>query len=197
MSVMISGFNVKKDLRGQKFGRLTFIEPIKRDKKRNIIWLLKCDCGNIIERISSNVTSGKSKSCGCYQREIVGNLKRLGNGQSTINAVFGQYKRYSERIGREFSLTKEEFIFMTTQDCFYCGAKPQPRKHHTYFVGEFLCNGIDRVDSSRGYVLDNCVPCCPTCNRAKNNTPINEFLSWVSMVYNHSCMKEEKSCQQE
>lgn len=46
-------------------------------------------------------------------------------------------------------------------------------------------NGIDRIDSLRGYEPDNCAPCCPTCNIAKSNMGLDAFKAWVERVYHH------------
>ena len=51
----------KKNLTGRRFGRLTVIEEAGRDKWCNMIWLCKCDCGNEVEVISGNLTSGRTK----------------------------------------------------------------------------------------------------------------------------------------
>jgi hypothetical protein len=45
-----------------------------------------------------------------------------------------------------------------------------------------LHNGIDRVDSSAGYTVDNSAPCCKTCNAAKRSLSVQEFLAWVESV---------------
>jgi hypothetical protein len=45
------------------------------------------------------------------------------------------------------------------------------------------CSGIDRVDSNKGYTIDNCVPCCKTCNLAKAELSQRDFLDWVRKVY--------------
>ena len=59
-----------KDFTGLKYGRLTVIEFTgKRAKNGHKIWRCKCDCGNICDVQSSNLTSGNTLSCGCVQRE--------------------------------------------------------------------------------------------------------------------------------
>lgn len=40
-------------------------------------------------------------------------------------------------------------------------------------------NGIDRVDPTKGYIIDNCVPCCTTCNYMKRILQRDEFLDHV------------------
>jgi hypothetical protein len=44
-------------------------------------------------------------------------------------------------------------------------------------------NGIDRVDSTKGYFNENVVSCCKVCNRAKSNLSLDEFKEWISKVY--------------
>jgi 5-methylcytosine-specific restriction endonuclease McrA len=49
-------------------------------------------------------------------------------------------------------------------------------------VGKGLKNGIDRIDSNKGYTMDNCVSCCWTCNRMKGNMTQQNFLEHISKI---------------
>lgn len=60
-----------KDWTGKKFGRLLFIKPISRDSSRQIVWELKCDCGNELKTDATRVVNGNTSSCGCLQVELV------------------------------------------------------------------------------------------------------------------------------
>lgn len=62
------------------------------------------------------------------------------------------------------------------QACNYCGLKPQ--FPHTR-------NGIDRIDSSKGYTENNCVSCCKFCNYAKGDHLLDDFKTWISLAYIH------------
>ena len=66
----IGGHNFK-DLTGQKFGRWNVIKRLENDKNGSVQWLCRCSCKTKTKAIiNSNVlTSGHSKSCGCYKRE--------------------------------------------------------------------------------------------------------------------------------
>jgi hypothetical protein len=55
-------------------------------------------------------------------------------------------------------------------------------------------NGIDRVDS-KGYVPDNCVPCCEPCNTAKLDRSYQEFVSWISKAAMHLAGCRRLECQ--
>jgi hypothetical protein len=45
--------------------------------------------------------------------------------------------------------------------------------------GAFIYSGIDRIDPTHGYISDNVVPCCRTCNVAKLKMTRDEFLAWA------------------
>ena len=58
------------DLSGQRFGRLIAVEYVGNSK-----WKCLCDCGNETEVFSSNLTKGRTKSCGCLARETTSKIK--------------------------------------------------------------------------------------------------------------------------
>lgn len=46
-----------------------------------------------------------------------------------------------------------------------------------HYCGEAIPTaGLDRVDNTKGYVLDNLVSCCTFCNAAKNTQTMDEFI---------------------
>ena len=58
-----------KDLTGQKFGRLFVKEYKGSNKNSNSLFLCECDCGKKIIVSGSSLTTGNTKSCGCFQKE--------------------------------------------------------------------------------------------------------------------------------
>ena len=58
-----------KDLTGLKYGKLTAkgIVKGKTSKGGHVYWLCECDCGNTTEVRSSDLTLGKTRSCGCLK----------------------------------------------------------------------------------------------------------------------------------
>ncbi len=87
----------------------------------------------------------------------------------------GQYAIYVNDAPKRqlaFELSKDEFKALTAHDCEYCG-KPSTATH---------TNGLDRVDNSRGYVADNVVPCCGTCNIMKHAMNLHEFKTACTLV---------------
>lgn len=59
----------QKDLTGMRFGRLVAVEPTDgRGKGGETVWKCRCDCGNEITAVSTHLTHGFKKSCGCLGR---------------------------------------------------------------------------------------------------------------------------------
>lgn len=65
----------KKDLTGQKFGRLEVLYRGKKDRASHQYWFCKCECGNIVEVNSDNLRRGLTKSCGCLHSEITHQIR--------------------------------------------------------------------------------------------------------------------------
>jgi len=169
------------DLTGQKFGRWTVISL---DDEFNgiygkIYWLCRCSCG--IEKVilSENLLSGDTKSCGCLRKE----LYQLPFGEASFNALYSYYKGAPKRRGVEFSLDKECFKILTQSNCYYCGKLPSQIKKTQCHNGDYIYNGVDRIDSSKGYVEGNVVPCCGRCNEAKMAESQEGFIEWIKMTY--------------
>ena len=54
-----------------------------------------------------------------------------------------------------------------------------------YLNGDYLYNGLDRVDNNKGYFEDNVVPCCGVCNKMKGTMKQEEFLNLIFQIYNN------------
>ena len=56
----------QKDLTNRRFGSLVCIEPTgERGPSGGTVWLCECDCGNLCKAVSTQLTQGYKKSCGC------------------------------------------------------------------------------------------------------------------------------------
>ena len=103
-------------------------------------------------------------------RSIAQKSRRSGS-----KSRFSRYKSRAKRDGIIFKLSYEEFKKITDQSCFYCGTYSENS------VKDFC--GIDRVNSSKGYIKGNIVPCCNVCNMMKGIMYQQEFLDKVEEIY--------------
>lgn len=184
-----------KELTGKRFGRWTVIRrSYPNGKNWRVEWLCKCDCGT--ERIVSgnHLKDGSSKSCGCFRIEQLIKNRRLTKGLSSLRAVMYNYKARAKRQKIKWSLTKEQFIELTQKNCYYCNTKPNNRYNsHNKAFGDYIYNGIDRIDNNKGYVTENVISCCKQCNRAKSNLTLQEFKDWIKKVFKNEKKKEKGS----
>ena len=102
------------------------------------------------------------------------------------------YTDKAELRGIPFNLCLSEFRFLIEQECHYCGAPPTQRMEVRYppkpWYIPFLYNGIDRRDNNIGYTLENCLPCCGTCNMMKRDMGYQEFLEHIAKI--HACLSD-------
>ena len=75
---------------GQKFNRLTLLEPVN-PKLLSKAWILRCDCGNLTKADACAVRIGGVKSCGCLQLDNYKKMKGRPKLDLT-NKNFGKLK---------------------------------------------------------------------------------------------------------
>ena len=179
-----------------RFGELIVIKEIaptitinKESKKvyTRREYLCKCDCGTEIKAVSSRLTSGKKTACNkcAWKKRPI-----EANRRSDVEAFFlivskGAVSSRKERL--KWFLNLEEFTPIVNLNCVYCGNKPSKRWLSRTRYANF--NGIDRVDSSKHYTIDNCVPCCRQCNIMKWNFTEMEFKEHVLKITNFLKLK--------
>lgn len=99
--------------------------------------------------------------------------------------LFNNLTASSRRIGREVALTFEQSCALYKANCYYCNRPPSNLYTSSNKASYSLkYTGIDRIDSTKGYLLDNVVPCCVHCNRAKMSLTQKEFYNLVTDIYN-------------
>lgn len=65
------------NLIGQRFGRLSVTSAAAKSDRGERWWDCTCDCGTAITRSTGRLRAGKTKSCGCLQRETMGSGSRI------------------------------------------------------------------------------------------------------------------------
>jgi hypothetical protein len=85
------------------------------------------------------------------------------NRQQSLRGKYKEYKFSSKKRNIEFNLTLEQFETFLNKPCEYCGD-----------IMDKI--GIDRVDNTKGYTMENCVPCHEKCNKIKNKHDKKFFI---------------------
>lgn len=76
-----------KDISGHRYGRLLAIKHIGKNGSGKTLWECHCDCGNIKNITTSDLSSGRVNSCGCLRKEITAKK----NFKDLTGKVFGQW----------------------------------------------------------------------------------------------------------
>jgi hypothetical protein len=172
-----------KDLTGLKVNMLTVVSFSHRDEKRNQHWNCLCDCGgtSIVNRSNLQGTDTQV-SCGCIKYVLDAAFKK----------VFSQYQTGAKKRALAFELTEEQFRKLTSSPCYYTGRAPSAVK--TTKADSYVWNGIDRLDNTLGYTIENCVPCCAEINYAKRALSKSAFIEMCIEVAKQHGQKASRTC---
>ncbi len=152
----------RRDLTGERFGRLTVAGPGGLGSNRAFIWHCICDCGNECDVRTGNLRSGSTQSCGCLQKDRtverhfkhgaksldkpelavtwMGMRQRCLNPNSTNHHLYGGRgimicDRWLHGEGDRSGL-----------ECFISDMGPKPSAAHS----------VDRIDVDGNYEPSNC-----------------------------------------
>ena len=107
-----------------------------------------------------------SKICiDCREKQLKAEAKRFprvrnyqAEAKRNLEVVWNSFQKKSvEKREKECNLTKEQYFELIQKPCLYCN-----------YYNEEEINGVDRLDNNKGYILENCIPCCKHCNRMKH-----------------------------
>lgn len=159
------GFTNFKYEVGSRFGDWILIE-----NKHGIKSIFLCTrCGNQYEKQTGNIFGGRSKCCI--------NCRKMSPEHKTFTLV----KQTAKRRKIDFNISESDWLQIAIKDCHYCGSPPS---NCISSYGSFKYNGLDRIDPSKAYNIDNVVPSCRICNRAKSDIPYDDFIEWLERILN-------------
>ena len=182
---------------GETYAYLTILKEIPPNTtKGGITFKCLCKCGNTTTITQNQILKSKKKSCGCYRKEF--NIEKLykGIGKSAISYILSSYRYGAFSRSLEFHLEQQDIFNIVTKPCYYCGQEKSMNYTHknkkgvTSLLTYFGYNGIDRLDSSKGYFLNNCVPCCKQCNVMKMDYSEKDFIDKIKKIYEYKISKQ-------
>lgn len=104
--------------------------------------------------------------------------------KGSLIAKLGYYKHRASNSAIEWSLTDEEVFEWFKASCHYCGIEPGDSN-----------NGIDRIDSSLGYINGNIVTCCEMCNMMKGSISDNILIERARAILAYNgVIDDEYAC---
>ncbi len=163
---------------GDVFGSLTVLGYSHQDKRWRRHYLCRCVCGTEKTVQGTLLRSGNTSSCGCRAVEVA-RRRALPYSIAARNQVIAGYRHKAKKFGREFALTVPQFEAIASTPCFYCGVVRGNTNRSPHGTGDYAYNGLDRIDSRRGYTINNTIPCCAICNMAKGARSQGQFIEWI------------------
>lgn len=144
----------RKDLTGERYGRLTVLGEYSRNSHGTYFWKCRCDCGNECVVRGDNLKSGDTKSCGCFAAEC--------KPPTTVTHGMSRTKLYQVWVAmkqRCENPNDENFDRYGGRGIAVC----DEWKQFEPFMEWALANGyvegavdLDREDNDQGYSPDNC-----------------------------------------
>lgn len=146
----------RKDLTGQRFGRLVALEYDETARTRigRSAWFCLCDCGNTVSVITNFLTGGHTQSCGCLQKETV---SKLGATIGVKNGLAQQKYDWHVKVnGKRLTLRSSfEVIFAKYLVKHHIRFEYEPRKIQltpdTIYIPDFYLPDSDTWVEVKGH----------------------------------------------
>lgn len=134
---------------------------------------------------TSDGLEGRCKPCRKrYAQEYKKNFpvsyaERYLRSRNKPRTQYLQYHKNARAKNLQFELEESDFQNWHKMPCYYCGDIPDKV-------------GVGRKNNLLGYVSENCVPCCSTCNFAKLTQSETQFLAHCEKITNYQYQKKLK-----
>lgn len=180
-----------RDLTGMKFSRLTVTHLAGRKESRAnkpLLWACDCECGKKALVVSIELTSGDTKSCGCYLEEYLEKSNQRFREEYQTHGLsgtkeHGAWKRIKSRVFNKNNQDYKVYSKVGMSDSF--------ANDFTEFLRDIgkIPNemrgrvSVDRIDNTKGYVEGN-VRWATDAEQARNKGMYTNNKSGVTGVYN-------------
>lgn len=168
-----------KDLIGRKFGRLTVISCKGKANNGKYQWECICDCGKIVTVKGNSLTTGHTKSCGCFELET----------KKSVNTTHGLrhhplYHVWLNMKHRCYNLKDSHYIYYGGKGIVVCDEWLNSfEAFYNWSINNGYSKGmsIDRIDNSLNYCPTNCryIP----IEKQSSNRTTNHKILYKDKIY--------------
>lgn len=189
---------IARDLTNLRFGKLVGERQDGKNVNGQYYWLFKCDCGNAHRCLGTSIIRGHTTQCKiCTKKRwldqnhlratSIGDLTsswwgsrvvKRANGHNNSNFVKGRKKTYTLTVTMQEAW---ELFMKQDRKCALSHwpiAFPKDRNPHGGTAS------LDRIDSNKGYTLDNVQWVHKDINRLKNAFDQDYFIQMCKAVAN-------------
>lgn len=150
------------------FGRLSVIGYAGNNKHRSAMWLCQCRCGNVVKVKGAQLRRGRTKSCGCLQRDTASKLAKEYNSSQNYKSpshlihggaktrIYGIWNKMKQRCGNPNYEHFERYGGRGITVCAEWMNDFEAFRDWSMANGYSDSKSIDRIDNDKGYSQDNC-----------------------------------------
>lgn len=174
------------DLSGQKFGFLTVLGIAEERRENRVTWRCQCICGNIKLLTSNHLKRGRYKSCGCKHR-APGTFNPNWKGVGELSrSHWGRYRIHARVRKVPFLLSIQDMWELFLKQNRKCALSGLPLSFSSKRNSNDGNASLDRIDSSKGYVMGNVQWIDKRFNWMKSDHSNSEFIHLCKLVSTHN-----------
>lgn len=149
-------------------------------------WICQCVCGNIVHKQEYRIIHNKGARCSCnYIKKAKGEKSKLWRGVGDLSGSYLSTVRVHARQRKlEFAITIQQIWDIFIAQDKKCALTGVPlyftTKNDDKVIVEHQTASLDRIDSKKGYTIDNVWWIHKDVNRVKNAYDIGDL---VDMCY--------------
>lgn len=168
------------DLTGKRFGHLTVVCPAElRGKIR--FWKCRCDCGVEKSISGASIRNKTSKSCGCKRGDMIRESKLSGFGEISGDFWY-RVKRKAKERGLKFTLKISQVWEMFERQNRKCAISGIPISFSDRTKSGTTTASLDRIDSKKGYLIENVQWVHKDVNMMKQQFPQDYFIELCKKI---------------
>ena len=185
------------DLTNKKFDKWTVLSLDEEKSKKGgpYYWICKCDCGTIRSIMSTSLTLGRSKSCGCLKKEskINSNHIEFDNNLNCLKVYFSNCNDYflcdveDRDIVEKYTWYKDNYGYVRTKICNNYEIS-MPRFHRMVmekYYGDLSYYLIDHINhnkcDNRKFNLRKCTSIENNTNKRPFSNTGEKYISYVKV----------------
>jgi len=171
----------RQDLTGNIYGRLMVLSFYEKRGKQQY-WKCKCRCGNETIVGHTHLTRQTIRSCGCSHFYLRDKHPHWTGYKEISGSMWGQILKSARVRNLIFELTIEQIwdkFIIQDRKCALSGVEL------TFNDCQKVRNGtasLDRIDSSKGYTIDNVQWVHKDVNIMKQDMKEKDFLNWCKII---------------
>jgi hypothetical protein len=165
------------DITGNRYGRLTVIQRCGTSSDNRPQWLCKCDCGNTVVVRGYQLKHGRTKSCGCYHREMARTQAKAKAKHNLSNTRI--YHIWKDMLKRCYSEKHRGYKHYGGRGINVCNEwRTDFKSFYDWAINSGYSDklSIDRINVNGNYEPGNCR--WATYKEQANNTRKNHYITY-------------------